>query len=69
MLQTAMTNEDAHVQNFEMLKIARNVLSFDLQSDFEHFNISQAHALTRAFIDLKLTGRIFTLIMINMFEK
>ena len=42
--------------------------------DFEHFEILRAHwragrSRMRAFFDLTLTGRILTLIMVNMNEK
>ena len=61
----------------QMLHMAWNVCKKKIWDDLEHFKFlrarkradERARAHLRTFIDLKLTGRILILIMINMNEK
>ena len=72
-LSNGVTRENARAIFYKMLKMTWNVCKKNLRRFWEFFNFARAltrgRTRTRAFFDLKLTGRILTLIMINMNEK
>ena len=78
MLQNTITRENARAcacARFfcKMLKMAWNVCKKNLRRFWAFLNfareLTRGRTHARAFFDLKLTGRILTLIMINMNEK